>query len=118
MSILAPVHKLCRVNPSPPGGRCPVIARLNYLDERGFLGPLRAGSLQGGGVGRAVDLGQHGALQRLQVGAALWGRVAQRQRSEVALRTCVGGHAVGPAAQAGGLGRGGATGAVLQGQQT
>lgn len=83
-------------------------ARPNYLDKRGFLQPRWAGAVRAR-VGRAVDVRHRRALRRLQVGAALRGRVAQ----QVAFRPGVRGHAVGPAAQAGGLRRGGTAGDVL-----
>lgn len=89
-----------------------VTAGLSYLHQRGFLHTVGAGVVRGG-VGHAVDLGQDRGLDGLEVGAALRGRVARGQTG-VVIRPGVGGHAVGPAAQPGGLGGRGTTGGVLR----
>lgn len=82
VSILVAVHMTCKISQRSQREYSLIAldARLNYLDQRGFLQPLRAGAVQGR-VGRAVDLRQPRGLCRLEVGAVLRGRVAQRQGS-------------------------------------
>lgn len=59
-SILVTVHMVCEVSQESPREYLVIKldARLNYLDERGFLQSLWTGTMEGR-VGCAVDLRQH-----------------------------------------------------------
>lgn len=72
VSILVAVHMTCKISQQSRREYLVIEldAKLNYLDERGFLQPLRAGMMHGR-VGCAVDLRQHRALGRLEEGTAL-----------------------------------------------